>query len=153
MDKDALKFFHAYINEMIEVGGENLPRAVSTKLGSKLGELYKKRGLNTTIETALKRSYKVLGATPTIRKLDESTYEVSIKHSKKFCPIGGKSNPSQATIIQDNICYPYTKSFLITMFPEYEFRAKINRCILADNDRYCKYTLKVSEKNNHAKNL
>ena len=150
MDKDALKFFHAYINEMIEVGGENLPRAVSTKLGSKLGELYKKRGLNNSIETALKRSYKVLGATPTIKKVDESIYEVSIKHSKKFCPIGGKRNPSQATIIQDNICYPYTRSFLITMFPELEFHAKINRCILTDNDRYCKYTLKVSEKNNHA---
>jgi hypothetical protein len=148
MDKDALKFFHAYINEMIEVGGENLPRAVSTKLGAKLGELYKIRGFNTDIENALKRSYKVLGATPMVKKIDESTYEVSIKHAKKFCPIGGKTNPSQTKVIQDNICYPYTKSFLMKMFPQYEFHANINRCILADNGRICNYTLKISNKNN-----
>jgi hypothetical protein len=147
MVKDALKFFHAYINEMIEVGGENLPRAVSTKLGSKLGELYKRRGLNTSIEAALKRSYKVLGATPMIKKIDNNLFEVSIKHSKRFCPIGGKTNPSQASIIQDNICYPYTKSFLVNMFPQYDFSATINRCILADNGKHCNYTLKVKEKN------
>ena len=148
MVKDALKFFHAYINEMIEVGGENLPRAVSTKLGSKLGELYKSRGLNISIEEALKKSYKVLGAKPTIKRSDDDQFEVSIKHSKKFCPIGGKTNPSQASIIQNNICYPYTKSFLVKMFPEYNFNAKINRCILADNGNYCNYTLKFKEKNN-----
>jgi hypothetical protein len=147
MVKDALKFFHAYINEMIELGGKNLPRAVSTKLGSKLGELYKSRGLNTNIETALKRSYKVLGATPNIKKIDSNSYEVSIKHSKRFCPIGGKTNPSLASIIQDSICYPYTKSFLINMFPQYEFSANINRCILADNGKHCNYTLDVIEKN------
>ena len=147
MVKDALKFFHAYINEMIEVGGKNLPRAVSTKLGSKLGELYKSRGLNTSIETALKRSYKVLGATPMIKKINNNLFQVSIKHSKRFCPIGGKTNPSQASIIQDSICYPYTKSFLVNLFPQYDFNAKINRCILADNGKHCNYTLKVTEKN------
>jgi hypothetical protein len=149
MVKDALKFFHAYINEMIEVGGENLPRAVSTKLGAKLGELYKKRGFDSNIEAVLKRSYKVLGATPTINKINDSTYEVSIKHSKKFCPIGGKSNPSQASIIQDNICYPYTRSFLMKLFPQYEFKANINKCILANNSKYCNYTLKISVKDNN----
>jgi hypothetical protein len=149
MDKDALKFFHAYINEMIEVGGKNLPRAVSTKLGSKLGELYKKRGFNTSIENALRRSYKVLGATPRVTKIDSSAYEVSIKHKKKFCPIGGKINPTQARVIQENICYPYTRSFLMSMFPQYEFKAEINQCILADNGRYCNYTLKVTKRNNH----
>ncbi|GAI90164.1 unnamed protein product [marine sediment metagenome] len=45
MEKDALKFFHAYVNEMIEIGGENLPRAVSTKLGAKLAALYKEKSI------------------------------------------------------------------------------------------------------------
>ncbi|MFX0024391.1 MAG: hypothetical protein ACFE9S_18880 [Candidatus Hermodarchaeota archaeon] len=29
--KDALKFFQAYIKEMIDVGGNNLPKAISSK--------------------------------------------------------------------------------------------------------------------------
>jgi len=28
--KDALKFFQAYIREMIDIGGTNLPKAIST---------------------------------------------------------------------------------------------------------------------------
>ena len=92
MVKDALKFFHAYINEMIDVGGENLPRAVSTKLGAKLGELYKKRGY-ANLESALNQIYKVLGAKTSIKKIDENTYDIRLKHSKRFCPIGGKKNP------------------------------------------------------------
>ena len=94
MVKDALKFFHAYINEMIEVGGENLPRAVSTKLGTKLGNILKERGF-TELEPTLKQIYKVLGAKTTINKLDENTYDVKLKYSSKFCPIGGQKNPKQ----------------------------------------------------------
>jgi len=148
MVKEALKFFHAYINEMIDVGGENLPRAVSTKLGAKLAELYKVRGLDLNIEMALKQIYKVLGANPIINKIDDNLFDVNIKHSKKFCPIGGKHNPKQTKIIQDSICYPYTKSFLAQLFPEYQFEAEIKQCILANNSKYCHYVLKLKEKEN-----
>ena len=34
-NKDVLKFFQAYIKEMIDVGGNNLPKAISVKSGSK----------------------------------------------------------------------------------------------------------------------
>ncbi|MFX0058459.1 MAG: hypothetical protein ACFE85_06795 [Candidatus Hodarchaeota archaeon] len=147
MGKDALKFFHAYINEMIDVGGENLPRAVSTKLGGKLGSLYRKRGV-TDLEIALKQIYKVLGAKTKIKKINGNIYDVKIKHSKRFCPIGGKSNPKQAKIIQDNICYPYTKSFLKTLFPNWIFEADIKHCIVANSiNSYCHYTLDIKEEN------
>jgi len=148
MVKDALKFFHAYINEMIDLGGENLPRAISTKLGAKLGTLYKERGINQNIETALNRSYKVLGANPSIKKIDEHTYDITIKHRNKFCPIGGKTNPPQAKIIQENICYPYTRSFLTKLFPEFQFEAEIKQCIVANNSKYCRYILQLQEKEN-----
>jgi hypothetical protein len=148
MGKDALKFFHAYINEMIDVGGENLPRAVSTKLGGKLGALYKNRGI-TNLEAALKQIYKVLGAKTKIKKVNGNIFDVRIKHSKKFCPIGGSKNPKQAKIIQDNICYPYTKSFLKTLFPNLRFEAEIKGCILTNsNSNYCQYTLETKEENN-----
>ena len=146
MVKDALKFFHAYINEMIDVGGENLPRAVSTKLGAKLGDLYKKRGF-ANLESALHQIYKVLGAKTSIKKIDENTYDIRLKHAKRFCPIGGKKNPKLAKVIQDNICFPYTRSFLATLLPEYNFEAEIKECILEESsNRYCHYILKVKLK-------
>ena len=52
---------------MIEVGGENLPRAVSTKLGAKLAALYKEKGINN-LTTALETAYKALGASTSIKK-------------------------------------------------------------------------------------
>jgi hypothetical protein len=142
--KDALKFFHAYVNEMIEVGGENLPRAVSTKLGAKLAALYKEKGIND-LKTALETAYKALGASTSIKKIDENTYLIKLKHSKKFCPIGGKSNPKNAKTIQDSICFPYTRSFLTSLFPEFQFEAKVKECIVDNSYSHCKYQLKIKK--------
>ena len=36
---------------MADIGGENLPKTVSTKLGTKLGRLYKRRSPNAKLET------------------------------------------------------------------------------------------------------
>jgi len=144
MVKDALKFFHAYVNEMIEVGGENLPRAVSTKLGAKLAALYKEKGIND-LTTALETSYKALGASTSIKKIDENTYLIQLKHSKKFCPIGGKRNPTSAKTIQDSICFPYTRSFLTSLFPEFQFETEIKECIVDNSNSHCKYMLKVKK--------
>jgi hypothetical protein len=146
MVKDALKFFHAYINEMIDVGGENLPRAVSTKLGSKLAELIKARGYKD-LGSALNQIYKVLGAKTSIKKIDENTYDIVLKYSKRFCPIGGKRNPKQAKVIQNNLCIPYTRSFLTTLLPNYIFEARIKECILDENsNRHCRYVLETKSK-------
>ncbi len=145
MVKDTLKFFHAYINEMIEVGGENLPRAVSTKLGAKLAGIYKRKGIKD-LDLALKTAYKALGATTKVNYIDASTISVKIKHSNKFCPIGGKKNPNQAETIHNSICFPYTKSFLTNLFPEYSFDAEINKCILTNSNSHCEYLLKVKTK-------
>ncbi|MBA7500989.1 hypothetical protein ES705_03454 [subsurface metagenome] len=145
MVKDALKFFHAYVNEMIEVGGENLPRAVSTKLGAKLAALYKEKGINN-LTTALETAYKALGASTSIKKIDENTYLIQLKHSKKFCPIGGKRNPTSAKTIQDSICFPYTRSFLTSLFPEFQFETEIKECIVDNSNSHCKYKLKVKKR-------
>ena len=145
MVKDALKFFHAYVNEMIEVGGENLPRAVSTKLGAKLAALYKEKGINN-LTTALETAYKALGASTSIKKIDENTYLIQLKHSKKFCPIGGKRNPTNAKTIQESICFPYTRSFLTSLFPEFQFETEIKECIVDNSNSHCKYKLKVKKR-------
>ena len=65
-NREALKFFHAYIKEMIDVGGANLPKSISASLGAKLGKMLKNRGV-IGLENSLKRIYKVLNAKTTIK--------------------------------------------------------------------------------------
>ncbi len=150
MVKDALKFFHAYINEMIDLGGKDLPKSVSTALGAKLANIYKRKGI-TDLETALYQIYKALGAKVSIKKIDEDTYDVILKHSKRFCPIGGKKNPNLAKTIQESICIPYTRSFLASLLPNYMLESEIKECILEENsNRHCRYVLKAKPKNSQS---
>jgi len=146
MAKDALKFFQAFIKEMIEVGGENLPRAIATKLGSKLAQLYKARGITEGIEPPLEKMYIALKANPTITKIDQDTYRVRIKHNRKFCPIGGAYNPENVPVFQKNICIPYTLGFLNEISSNYIYEANIEECILSTNKRICQYCLKLTQK-------
>ncbi|MFX1365869.1 MAG: hypothetical protein ACFE9Y_13210 [Promethearchaeota archaeon] len=133
---------------MIDIGGENLPKAISTKSGAKLGKLYKKMGKPSNIGTTLKQLYSVLNGKPVLNQLDENTYEVIIKYPKKFCPIGGSYNPSRASIFQENICIPYTRGFLNELFPQFITESEILKCIPQNNDKSCHYILKVKKKEN-----
>ena len=147
MVKDVLKFFHAYINEMVDLGGKDLPRAVSTALGAKLANIYKRKGI-TDLEAALYQIYKALATKVSIKKTNENTYDIILKHSKGFCPIGGKKNPNLAKTIQESICIPYTKSFLATLLPNYILESGIKECILEENrNKHCHYFLKAKLKN------
>jgi hypothetical protein len=83
-NKDVLKFFQAYIKEMIDVGGTNLPKAISVKSGSKLGKLYKERESLSGLEVVLKQFYTAFNGKPTIKKIDDNTYDVNVKFSKKY---------------------------------------------------------------------
>jgi len=144
-NKDVLKFFQAYIKEMIDVGGENLPKAISVKSGSKLGRFYKGRGTSLDMEIILKLFYSGLKGKPTIKKLDDNTYDVSVKYSKKFCPIGGIHNPSRGSVFQENICIPYMRGFLSEMFPLLTTESDFLNCIPLNNQRTCHYILKTKE--------
>jgi hypothetical protein len=131
---------------MIDIGGNNLPKAISSKSGAKLGKIYKERGLILDIGTALKQIYIALKAKPVIKQLNDDNYEVTIKFSKKFCPIGGSNNPSRASIFQENICIPYMRGFLNELFPHLVFGEDILNCIPLNNQRICHYILKVDKK-------
>ncbi|MFX1417641.1 MAG: hypothetical protein ACFE9N_01845 [Promethearchaeota archaeon] len=131
---------------MIDIGGNNLPKAISSKSGAKLGKIYKKRGLTGDIGTTLKHLYTVLNGKPVIKQLNENTYDVTLKYPKKFCPIGGSLNPSRAPLFQENICIPYTKGFLNEIFPQYTFESDILNCIPLHNHNNCHYVLKIRKK-------
>lgn len=133
---------------MIDVGGSNLPKAISSKSGAKLGKLYNKRGFTQDVGTTLRQIYTVLNAKPIVKQLNENTYEITLKYAKKFCPIGGSHNPARASIFQENICIPYTKGFLNEVFPQYKFKSDILDCIPLNNHKTCHYILKFSRKDN-----
>jgi hypothetical protein len=133
---------------MIDIGGPNLPKAISSKSGAKLGKIYKKKGLTIDIGLALKKIYTALKAKPIITTLNDYTYEIIVKYKKKCCPIGGAQNPSRAPIFQENICIPYTKGFLNELFPHYNFESNIVNCIPLNNHRTCHYFLKIEPKKN-----
>ncbi|MFX1350412.1 MAG: hypothetical protein ACFE92_17210, partial [Promethearchaeota archaeon] len=98
-NRDALKFFQNFIYQMIDIGGENLPKSISTSLGSKLGKMLRERGF-VGIDSSLKKIYKVLNAKTKMKSIDDKTLDITLKYSKKFCPIGGKFNPDKAELIQ-----------------------------------------------------
>lgn len=133
---------------MIDIGGNNLPKAIASKSGAKLGKLYKGKGFPINIEDALTQIYSVLNAKPLVTKLSDNSYEVISKYPKKFCPIGGSNNSSRALLFQENICIPYTKGFLNELFPHSKFEEKILNCIPLDNHRTCHYILKVEKRSN-----
>jgi hypothetical protein len=144
-NKDALKFFQAYINEMIDVGGPNLPKSISVSLGAKLGKLLRERGV-IGVENSLRKIYKVLKAKTKIVANDDNTLEIYLRYSKRFCPIGGKINPERANIIQNTICVPYTSSILNSLYPELKFFPEIKECILNSNNKTCHYKLRMEKK-------
>jgi len=133
---------------MIDIGGKNLPKAISSKTGAKLGKVYKEKSLVSGIENALKQLYIALKAKPIVKKLNDNQYEVIIKYSNGFCPIGGSNHSSRAHIFQENICIPYTKGFLNELFPQYKFEAEIISCIPLNGRKTCHYKLKVSNRRN-----
>ncbi|MFX1571568.1 MAG: hypothetical protein ACFFB0_02385 [Promethearchaeota archaeon] len=147
-NKDILKFFQAYVKEMIDIGGNNLPKAVSVKSGSKLGKFYKGRESVLTMEAVLKHFYSAFNGKPTIKKLNDNNYDVSVKFPKKFCPIGGIHNPSRGSVFQENICIPYMRGFLSEIFPQLTTEADFINCIPLNNQRTCHYILKVRKKIN-----
>jgi hypothetical protein len=136
------------VKEMIDVGGNNLPKAISSKSGAKLGKIYKKKGLPLNIENALTQIYRVLNAKTKIIRINDTTYEVIVRYPKHFCPIGGSDNSSNATLFQENICIPYTRGFLNELFPNYKFESDILNCIPLNNHKNCHYILKVGKKSN-----
>ncbi|TXT66460.1 MAG: hypothetical protein BAJALOKI3v1_30119 [Promethearchaeota archaeon] len=155
MSKDALKFFQSYVNEMIDVGGENLPKSISSRLGAKLAKIYKKAGI-CDIVVGLKKSYEVLKSIPEINETNENSLEVKIQYDECFCPIGGDpdpDNPEKGKIIQESICIPYTIGFLNEFNPNYNYDGAVEQCILSSGQKTCKYvlhrTLKEENNNNY----
>jgi len=143
-NREALRFFQAYINEMIDIGGENLPKSISASLGAKLGKILKERE-SLSLEERLKKIYSALNAKTKITSIDKNTREIIIKFHSNFCPIGGKYNPDRSDIIRNSICKPYTRAILQSLDPDTKYETEIVDCILKSNRKNCQYLLTIKE--------
>ncbi|MBY9006758.1 MAG: hypothetical protein KGD63_08375 [Candidatus Lokiarchaeota archaeon] len=146
MTKDILKFFQAYVTEMIDIGGENLPKSIASGLGEKLAKIYKKIEIDE-IKDGIKHIYDILEIQYEIKDIERDKFEVEVKFDENFCPIGGEFNPDKAKLIQKSICDPYMLGFLAEMEPEYRYEGCIKQCILENgNQKVCRYIIERVEK-------
>ncbi|MBD3254877.1 MAG: hypothetical protein GF383_07275 [Candidatus Lokiarchaeota archaeon] len=145
MSKDALLFFQAYLKEMISLGGENLPKTISSTLGAKLAKIYKAKGV-ATIEEGLKKMYEVINGKSKIRKISDTQYEVNTEYENNFCPVGGKFNPEIEEVVHKSICEPYTQGFLNQFDPSYTYKGEIKECILSSDNSHCIYDFIMNKK-------
>ncbi|MBN1215737.1 MAG: hypothetical protein JXA99_09910 [Candidatus Lokiarchaeota archaeon] len=145
MTKDILKFFQAYVSEMINIGGENLPKSIASGLGEKLAKIYKNMDIDD-IKDGIKQIYETLGIHYQINDIDRDKFEVEVKFSENFCPIGGECNPDKAKMIQNSICEPYMIGFLAELDADYKYIGCVKQCILENNQNICRYTIERKEK-------
>jgi hypothetical protein len=137
---------------MIDIGGKNLPKTISTHLGAKLAKIYKKKGIED-VKKAIKKSLKVLKGHPKIKERDEDTLEVTIKYKRNFCPIGGKpdpNNPEKAEKVQKSICIPYTYGFHNEFDSNFKYKYIPKECILSSGENICRYILERTKRENRS---
>ncbi len=128
---------------MVEIGGINLPRIVSTKLGRNLGEIYKCRNIQDE-STALKEMFRAMGGTTTDVTSIPRGIEVTTRFPEDFCSIGGGLKPKRHSLIFEGICSPYASGFLSTFRPGKSIKVTCLQCITKDPGSTCKIKAEFS---------
>ena len=152
VENDYLKFFQSFIASMVQIGGINLPKSVSTMLGRNLGQVYTNRG-ETDPKVALESMFKAMGADnvqfqPNEGTEDESMdfgFTVTTEYPSEFCPIGGELKPKRHGMFFEGICQPYASAFLSTFRPGAKVNLTCDRCVLRDGDNKCIIKAEFSE--------
>lgn len=145
VETDYLKFFQSFIASMVEIGGINLPRSVSSKLGRNLGEIYKQRGV-TDPETALTSMFKAMGGEKVIFERHATGFSITTRYPTDFCPIGGALKPKRHEMFIESICYPYARGFLSAFEPQARIDIQCKDCVLRSGDNCCKMVVDIGER-------
>nr|MDO8111196.1 hypothetical protein [Candidatus Sigynarchaeota archaeon] len=136
METDYVKFFQSFIASMVQIGGINLPKSVSTMLGRNLGEVYKKRGI-TDQKVALESMFKAMGGKAVSFVDTQTGFKVTTEFPTEFCPIGGSVKPKRHNMFFEGICNPYASGFLSSFNPKEKVSLSFQKCVLKDADSKC----------------
>ncbi|MHA1369336.1 MAG: hypothetical protein ACTSWN_15260 [Promethearchaeota archaeon] len=143
VETDINKFFQAFISQMIAIGGVNLPKSISSRLGWNLGDLYRKKGKDDVIK-ALKSMFVGMGGEPTLVDSDDERFTMDVEYPTTFCPIGG-ANPKRYNLFSESICKPYTSGFVSAYYPDMRIKVEIERCILKDDKNKCRLRVHIQK--------
>lgn len=121
---------------MVEMGGINLPRTISTMLGRNLGKIYKERGV-TDQKVALTSMFKAMGGKKVSFEDIENGYIITTEFPTDFCSIGGGLKPKRYNMFVESICFPYAKGFLSQFNPNATISVDCEACVLRDPDNKC----------------
>ncbi|GAB4331523.1 MAG: hypothetical protein Kow0069_39110 [Promethearchaeota archaeon] len=149
MTVDIVKFFQAFVRQMVSVGGVNLPRTISTSLGAKLGQTYREKGV-TDWKQALTSMIQGMGGSVEFVEEGEGAggaRVVNAKYFSDFCPIGGapsrNKTSERASLVVESICRPYVTGFLKGYFGDEKLAISFPRCIVKDGGNSCQLCLEV----------
>ncbi|MHA1730658.1 MAG: hypothetical protein ACTSU5_01875 [Promethearchaeota archaeon] len=146
MTIDIIKFFQAFVRQLADIGGINLPKTVSTSLGGRLAETYERKHV-TEWKDAITGMIQGMGGTIEIEGADAETSEkvvVKVSYFHDFCPIGGHPMSSKADLVQGGVCIPYLMGFLRPFFPGTKMQIRFTKCIVRDGGNQCHAELTLS---------
>ena len=142
---DVLKFFQGFIKHMVFIGGENLPKTVSTSMGRKLADFYIKKNVVNWQDALTMMIEGMGGKIEKIEKIEnKEEYNVVVKYGDNFCPIGGQIHTKNASMIVDSICIPYTIGFISKFLKNYKIDIEFTGCIPRDSDNRCRAIFKFA---------
>ncbi len=138
---DILKFFQAFVRQMAEVGGVNLPKTISASLGANLGRRYALQGIPAW-KDALPRMVEAMGG---VLDVVEQGGEISLKirYDCGYCPIGGIQSPAHFDSVTEGVCRPYLAGFLRSLKDNPGNLPAIQRCIVRDGGGTCEFRVKL----------
>jgi hypothetical protein len=136
MQNDTVKFFQAFISQMIMIGGNNLPKTIAIKLGGNLGGLYRNKGVNDW-KVALKGMLVAMGGDVKSIERDGEDFFWLTEFQENSCPIGGKMNKARHAMFKVSVCEPYIKGFLNAFESSWKCDVESTGCILKDGGKSC----------------
>ncbi len=139
---DILKFFQAFVRQMVVVGGVNFPKTISTSLGASLGKRYTLEGV-TDWKDALPRMIEAMGGTlDVVERGGEVVFET--RYDGGLCPIGGPPSPARFESVTEGVCKPYLAGFLRSLKGTLGALPAVQRCIVRDGGATCELRVKLS---------
>ncbi len=140
---DIIKFFQAFIRQMIKVGGGNLPKTISASLGAELGKSYLKKNVRDWQKALTGMIEGMGGKLEIIEK--ENKWLLLSRYPSEFCPIGGSHDTARFDDTVSSICVPYLLGYLQALRMKVTQNSILNKCIVRDGSCDCEIQVEFAK--------
>ncbi len=140
---DIVKFFQAFIRQAIKIGGNNLPKTISTSLGAELGKSYLKKNVLDWKKAITGMIEGMGGKLEIIEK--ENVWLLRSQYPAEFCPIGGKTDSVRFADTTESVCIPYLAGYLTVLQLKLVHSPILNKCIVKDGGNICEFQVEFAK--------